>query len=119
MRTYLELTPASGRRKKHIVEVTNLTHVIVFGHAEKREHRIAVSRQGMVAAWFDDAAYLSGPSRVASNLEIPFPQASALGRTKRSLNMEKGDNAVFVPVGEAHPFMLHGRKYNRLEVIVK
>ncbi|MBP9813638.1 hypothetical protein KBC80_00460 [Candidatus Woesebacteria bacterium] len=119
MRTYLELSPASGRSKKHIVEVKNLTHIGISGYQERSKHRITVSSQGLVAAWFDDAAYLSGPSHVESNLEIPFPQASALGRTKRSLNMTKGENAVFAQIGEAHPFVLHGRKYSRLEVVVK
>ena len=119
MRTYLELTPIKEGAKKRVIEVKNLTHVVVFGHQEKHNHRIAVSRQGLVAAWQDDAAYLSGPSHVESNLEIPFPHASAIGRTKRSLNMAKGENAVFVPIGEAHPFVLGGRKYRRLEVVVK
>lgn len=119
MRTYLELTPKSGRTKKHIVEVINLTHISVSGHEEQSEHRIAVSSQGLVAAWRDDAAFLSGPSHVESNLEIPFPQASAIGRTKRSLNMTTGENAVFVPVREGHPFIFNRRKYNRLEIVVK
>ncbi len=119
MQTYLELTPMREGAKKRVIEVKNLTHVTVFGHEDKRNHRIAVSGQGLVAAWQDDAAFLSGPSHVASNLEIPFPHASAIGRTKRSLNMAKGENAVFAPIGEAHPFVLGGRKYRRLEVVVR
>lgn len=119
MRTYIELTPASGRSEKYRLEVKNLAHIFIVGQSDRKNHRIAVSHQGMVAAWQDDAAYLSGPSKVESDLSIPFPEASAIGRTKRSLNMIRGNNAVFVPIGETHQFILHGRRFNRLEVIVK
>lgn len=119
MQTYIELTPESGRSEKYRVEVKNLAHIFIAGQSDRKNHRIAISHQGMVAAWQDDAAYLSGPSKVESDLSIPFPDATAIGRTKRSLNMTGGDNAVFVPIGEAHPFVLHGRRFNRLEVIVK
>lgn len=119
MQTYLELTPVSGRGGITRILVDKISRVFVEGRKPKEDHSIIIDRSGLMVAWFDDAAFLPAPSRVNSARTYHDETFSAVGRYAKSINLNVGDIAVFVPVGEGHPFVFNRRKYNRLEVVVK